>query len=118
MTPAPALNESLTEARKTARVTDNPKPAKVVEAAISILRAQGWPMSRKDLHTALSERGVVVNGANPVKTLGTMLWRAPDMIVQIDGQGYWPKGDALPQAGYGPLQHFDLLTPKDDEQEA
>lgn len=87
-------------ARRT-RVTDNPKPAVVVEAVLDILRNNGHPMSRRELHTTLGLRGLHVRGADPVKALGTMLWRAPEQLVQIEGYGYWPKDDPYPPAGYG-----------------
>ena len=40
---------------------------------------------------------MVVNGTDPVKTLGTILWRSgSDRLTQIDGWGYWPKDLPLP----------------------
>lgn len=90
--------------RPRTRVTDNPKPATVVAGAIEILRARGKPMTRRELHGALAARGLEVKGADPVKALGTMLWRGRDRIDQIEGRGYWPKGDAVP-----PLDFDDLL---------
>lgn len=80
------------------RVTDNPKPAVLIPAVIEILREQGRPMSRRQLHDALSDRGLVVRGTEPTKTLGTILWRARDVIDSIEGRGYWPKGDPVPRA--------------------
>ena len=87
-------------APKKGRVTDNPKSSVVVAAAISILREGGHPLSRRQLHRALWDRGVEVNGGDPVKTLGTILWRAQDKLVQLEGFGYWPKGDAYQPAEY------------------
>lgn len=82
------------------RVTDNPKPSHVIDAAIAILREGGKPMSRRELHVALKERGLEVRGASPIKALGTMLWRGRDRLAQIEGYGYWPIGDAFEPAGY------------------
>lgn len=90
------------KAPKRSRVTDNPKPAGVVRESIVILRERGHPLSRRELHTALAERGLEVKGADPIKALGTMLWRAPDQLVQLEGFGYWPKGEAYHPAGYYP----------------
>lgn len=86
------------------RITDNPKPREIVPAAISIIRERGKPMSRRDLHEALAARGLVVRGVDPVKTLGTILWRAKDRMVQIEGKGYWPKADPFP-----PSDSYDFL---------
>lgn len=82
---------------KRARVTDNPKPRDVVAAAVNVIRERGRPMSRRDIHRALAERGMVVRGADPIKALGTMLWRSgADALEQVEGAGYWPKGEPLP----------------------
>ena len=80
------------------RVRDNPKPAVLIPAVEEILRERGRPMSRRELHEALSDRGLEVRGAEPTKTLGTILWRARDLISSIEGRGYWPKGDPVPPA--------------------
>lgn len=72
------------------RVSDNPKPEVVIPAVRQILLDSGRPMSRTQLHEALMERGIEVRGVDPVKTLGTMLWRAREEIQPIKGEGYWP----------------------------
>ena len=83
---------------KRVRVSDNPKPELVVAAAVELIRAVGRPMTRREIREQLAARGVVVNGADPVKALGTMLWRSgSDQLEQIEGRGYWPKGDLLPE---------------------
>jgi hypothetical protein len=55
-------------------------------------------MTRRELHSALAERGMLVRGADPVKTLGIMLWRSGrfDQVEHEGKMGYWPKGEALP----------------------
>lgn len=88
-----------TQAKKT-RVTDNPKPAVLIPEAIEILRAKGRPMSRRELWDALADRGLVVKGADPTKALGTILWRANDKIVQVEGFGYWPRSDRYEPGRY------------------
>jgi len=84
------------------RVTDNPKPADVVSESLAILRERGHPLSRRELHSALADRGLEVKGADPVKALGTMLWRGKDQLVQLKGLGYWPRWDQYHPAGYFP----------------
>lgn len=78
----------------------NPPTDEIVAAAIQVLRHRGHPMSRRALHEALWERGVQVRGTDPVKTLGTILWRAGDRIIQLEGYGYWPKHISYTRAGY------------------
>jgi hypothetical protein len=83
------------------RVRDNPKPAAVVAAAVEVIRAHARPMTRRQVWEALKERGMVVNGTDPVKTLGTILWRSgSDQLTQLDGYGYWLKDQSYPPAGY------------------
>lgn len=82
---------------KRIRVRDNPKPEDVVLAAVDVIRAAGRPLSRRQIYDALKERGMEVRGVDAVKTLGTMLWRSGQgMLQQIEGYGYWPTGDTVP----------------------
>ena len=81
---------------KRVRVSDNPPASVVIPAAIEVIRAAGRPLSRKEVREGLIAQGVVVNGKDPVKTMGTILWRAPDHIIQVEGRGYWPKADPVP----------------------
>lgn len=87
---------------KRTRVTDNPKPSVLIPAAVEILKEEGAPMSRRQLHEALAMRGLVVKGSDPIKALGTILWRAQDEIVQLEGYGYWPKNEPFTRGGYDP----------------
>lgn len=87
---------------KRERITDNPKPAEVIEEVFRIVREAGRPMTRSELHRALADRGMEVRGANAAKTLGTTLWRARNRLVHIDGYGYWPIEDQYHPAGYYP----------------
>jgi hypothetical protein len=82
-----------------ARVTDNPPPSEVVAATVEILKAAGTPLSRRAIHAELMQRGLTVNGADPIKAVGTMLWRSgKDELVQIEGRGYGLKGVDYPEA--------------------
>ncbi|WP_165191053.1 hypothetical protein [Caulobacter soli] len=94
------------------RVVDNPKPMDVVSQVLLILIEREHPMSRRKLHEALKARGMVVNGADPVKTLGTMLWRSgQDFLVQLEGRGYWIKGEPYAPAGYDPTAKQESAKP-------
>lgn len=81
---------------KAAPRPQNPPLEVLVPAAIEIMRAKGRPMSRRELHDALTERDLEVKGADPRKTLGAILWRAREYIDSLEGRGYWPKGDPVP----------------------
>ena len=78
----------------------NPRSSAVIGAAITILREGGRPLSRRQLHGALAERGLDIKGGDPIKALGTILWRGRDKLVQLQGFGYWPIDDPYETAGY------------------
>ena len=82
-------------AMATAKALNPPNPV-VVSGAINVLREAGRPMTRRELYLALKDRGVVVHGKDPVKTVGTILWRARDQLVSHEGRGYWPATEHLP----------------------
>lgn len=91
------------ESRK--RVTDNPKPSDVVANAVMIIIENEHPMTRRGLYDALLARGVEVKGVDPVKTLGTMLWRSgQEELVQLEKHGYWIRSEPYPPAGYIPSE--------------
>lgn len=79
---------------------DEVAPFPFLARLITVLRERGKPMSRRELHVALGERGLLVKGSDPIKALGTMLWRGRDRLTQIEGYGYWPKGDTYEPANY------------------
>jgi len=90
--------------KRRSRVTDNPKPEVVVAEAVTVIREKGEPMNRRAIWNALRDRGVVVNGADPIKALGTMLWRSGgDKLTSIEGRGYWPKDAPEPPPAGGPF---------------
>lgn len=97
--PGPSTAEAKKEsgegggAPRRTRVSDNPKAEVLIPAVKEILRANRRPMTRRQLHKALASRGLEVRGSDPVKTLGTILWRANDQIKSIEGWGYWPAED-------------------------
>lgn len=84
---------------KTPRAT-NPPPAVLIPAIIDALAGHGRPLSRKGIYETLKERGLVIQGTDPVKTLGTILWRNQNDIIQIEGYGYWPKALPYHRANY------------------
>lgn len=100
----PVDNEAAREAEgidepppKRVRVSDNPKPADVVAAAVEVIRTANRPLTRREIHVSLADRGIVVRGADPIKALGTMLWRSgKDRLTQVEGYGYWIKDVPVP----------------------
>lgn len=89
----------------------NPKKEEVAEAAREILMDRGKPMSRDDLFTALTERGIIIHGKNPPVVLQTMLWRMQNVIVHLKGSGYWTADEAYQAADY-----VDKSEPEETEE--
>jgi hypothetical protein len=87
------------ESRK--RTQGNPKPADVIRTVKELLAEKGHPMTRRQLLDALKSRDVVIRGANPMKVLGTNLWRSDD-VVSLEGHGYWLADQQYHPAGYYP----------------
>jgi len=79
------------------RATGNPKKELVAEAAREIIGERMEPVSRSDLFKALTDRGIILHGADPEMVLSTMLWRMKDRVVRLKSGGYWlPERDWLP----------------------
>lgn len=112
---SPATLPHDAEPAKRTRVTSNPKPAEVIRGAKEILLEMRRPLSRKELHERLWEHGLEVKGADPVKTLGTILWRAKEDMVSVK-DGYWVNGEPLPEYGYDPRYvHVQPSGPQESE---
>lgn len=84
------------------RTVGNPKKEEVAEAARVIIRERGEPIGRADLYAALTEAGVIIQGADPEKTLSTMLWRMRNRVARLRGDGYWLQEVPWPAAEYDP----------------
>ena len=78
----------------------NPPANVLIPAIVEILRARGHPLNRRGLYEALKLRGLEIQGTDPVKALGTILWRNQDKVVQLEGFGYWPRHMSYPRAKY------------------
>jgi hypothetical protein len=97
------------------RATGNPKKEVVAEAAREIIAERREPVPRSDLFKALTDRGIILQGADPEMVLSTMLWRMRDRVVRVRGGGYWLAEVPYPDAGYEPgVDHtgFDSLLNK------
>lgn len=65
--------------------------------AFSILMEAGRPLDRAELFDAFKQRGIIIDGPNPAKLVGKILWEAPEFEHSEDG--YWIAGQPLPVAG-------------------
>lgn len=71
-------------------------PHSLVQLAQEILREAGHPLTRSAIAKEIERRGIPLAGTDPVKNLGTILWRSTDRIVSVPGRGYWIAGSPVP----------------------
>lgn len=76
------------------------RPAGVVEAADEALRAAGRPLTRGELFERLRSSGLRIDGIDPVKNMGTILWRSGRF--DNAGRRYWISGEPRPGERTGP----------------
>jgi hypothetical protein len=92
----PALRET------TGKRPRNPRREDVLELVVEELLRAGRPMQLRELYDVVTAKGIVLNGADPVGVLGTMLWRGGQegTLVNLKGVGYWPADSDYEPAGY------------------
>ena len=73
----------------------SPTSLDVVRAVELVLRRHGSPLTRRVLFEHLLELGVALQGADPLKNLGTILWRSGKFDA-AGADGYWFKGEGRP----------------------
>lgn len=78
------------------------KPSELVNIVRKELEDIGRPMRRGELVECLTNKGITLAGSDKNKNLGTILWRAPDVFVQLKTFGYWLKDTPYPPANYIP----------------
>lgn len=71
------------------RVRNLLPPERLVELSREILRQTGHPLTRSELAREIERRGIPLAGVDPIKNLGTILWRATGRIQSVPGRGYW-----------------------------
>lgn len=80
----------------------NPDRKYVAKVAAEIADATGRPLSRAEVAEGLRQRGIVLEGKDPMMVLSTMLWRTPETIARIEGFGYWPADKPYLPGNYVP----------------
>ena len=110
--------ETISQEVRRGRVTGNPRKEIVASTAREVIRKADRSLSRAELYQALREQGIVIQGADPEKTLSTMLWRMRNEVVRVRGGGYWLAGIPNESVGYDPATSpagGDILeTPMDE----
>lgn len=68
------------------------KASGVVDVVSDVLWATGRPMNRGELYQKLQDVGVQISDDDPLKNLGTILWRSGKF--DNTGRAYWFKDEA------------------------
>lgn len=86
--------ESVEEAEEEEKV--RPRPAQLVSVIADMMRADRLPMSRGTVLARLVAAGYEIpgrNNAEKARYLGTIMWRANKVFENLEGRGYWLKGE-------------------------
>jgi hypothetical protein len=83
------------------------RPAVYIKAIEHVLRRTGKPLTRAEIVEALAKDGVTIPSADPVRYVGTILWRG-NKIFENNGDGYWLKGVRVPRT---PDEIIELAAP-------
>ena len=99
------------------KARNNSKKEDVAAEVRKLIEAEGRPISRADLYRTLTERGFIIEGADPDMVLSTMLWRAGEAagVKRLDKGGYWLLEADWPDAGYFPNRTAELAQQIEDE---
>jgi hypothetical protein len=71
-------------------------PEEIARQVRAILKEAGEPMTRGQIAKALASRGVPLAGKDRNKNVGTIMWRHPNLFVNLPKLGYWLRDVELP----------------------
>lgn len=73
------------------------RPTQIAEIMQRIIRDAGRPMTRGEIVAALEARDVQIPYEDKARYIGTIAWRHKGIFRNIEGQGYWLSGEAIPR---------------------
>lgn len=71
-------------------------PKGIVELAERVIRESGRPLTRGDLVAMFAARDVELPGDDKARYIGTIMWRHKSKFINIEGRGYWLRGQPVP----------------------
>jgi hypothetical protein len=74
-----------------------PTPPEIVALVERLIREVGKPMSRGEIVAALEARDVDLPAEDKPRYVGTIMWRNKSKFLNINGYGYWLRGEAIPK---------------------
>ena len=72
------------------------RPEEIAQIIERVIREVGAPMTRGQLVEALERRDVWLPATDKPRYLGTIIWRNKGTFVNIEGRGYWLRGEPPP----------------------
>lgn len=71
-------------------------PGRLADAAEEVIRAAGRPMTRGQIVERIEATGIGIPSEDKARYLGTILWRQKNRFINVEGEGYWLKGEPIP----------------------
>jgi hypothetical protein len=72
------------------------RPDEIARLIERVIREVGQPMTRGQLVEALGRRDVDMAAADKARYIGTIIWRHKAVFKNIEGRGYWLRGEPVP----------------------
>lgn len=92
-----ADRDSYTQPRESRRrAAGAPKPAEIATLMERIIRDVGRPMTRGEIVSALEARDMMIPYEDKPRYVGTIAWRHKGLFENIEGRGYWLRGEPVP----------------------
>lgn len=90
-----------------------PGPREIVEIMERVIREADRPLSRGEIVDAFERREIEIPAQDKARYVGTIAWRNKAKFINIDGRGYWLRGEILRAPSSSPgASHFD--PPEED----
>lgn len=97
VTPAqPEKNVEKRSSQRKSRRASGIRPSEIAEHMERIIREVGRPMTRGDIVDAFERRDIRIPYEDKARYIGTIAWRHKGVFENIEGRGYWLRGEALP----------------------
>lgn len=87
-------NQSVDKSSKSLRGQGNP-PKEIVELMERLIREAGQPLTRGQIVESLERRDVIIPAKDKERYVGTLAWRKKSIFVNIEGLGYWVRGEPM-----------------------
>jgi hypothetical protein len=83
-------------AKKPRKKRSDLRPDAMAEHMARIIREVGQPMTRGDIVEALERRDIHIPFEDKGRYIGTIAWRHKGTFENIEGRGYWLRGEPIP----------------------